>query len=269
MITNPNRLVVRKKLKDLSSLDDSWKFKILEDYSTGNFTWEELRAKYNLKSKKQLEEFVNKHLQKLNIVKETNSLDVTKENYVLSYTPNNLINEPFIEQLSPPTASMTELSDAEMTYCFIYVYAGDNPQAMKESGLDAGLEKYGIKTSDTYKNAIRTRGLFLRNKKNVSEYIHKLREEKLKLHPEVNKKFIVEELLEQLSLLKESGENQKLVLETIKMLGQTCHAFSEHITVSKIDPSKALDNLIELAQVAAVKELPPGSPVDEVWEVDS
>jgi hypothetical protein len=268
MPTSKTKAIVRKRPKQIKDIDSATKYGVLSDYKSGKYTWDQLREKYNLKSKRQLENWVNQQIQSLNIIKETSALNPSTEHYYHNFTPSNLINEPFLDLLSPP--ENPELSEQEYTYAYLYVYTGNNLKAVSESGLDAGLTKHKSKNQLTpaYKHACRMRGMYLRKKTNVSAVISKLRSEKLKDF-KVDKELIVEELVIQLEELKESGENRKLTLDTIKLLGQTCSAFTEVIEIGEVNPAKSLEKLVEMAQKnATVKELPQGSKTDEVWEVE-
>lgn len=258
--------IVRKKKVEIDKLSPSQLHDLLNDYLTTNFTYYDLAIRYNLVSEKSVRDYINKIITKLNIVKETASLHPTDSTkFQPLYKPTNLINEPFLEKLSPPNEALT---DEELLYCYLFVYTGDNQSAIEQSGLDAGCNnKKLIKDSQSYEYALRVRGLHLRNKLNIREHINQLRLEKLKNSRDVNKVFVVEELVEQLEQLKEDGREKKLILDTIKLLGQTCGAFSERIEVTQIDPSKPLvDSLINMA-LREAKGLETPDAIYEITDV--
>lgn len=258
--------LLRKPKITPSSLSPAERYQLLEEYMSGEYTIGQLRDRYNLNDSEALIKFINGTITRLNIVKETSAINPATQSHYLNYKPTSLVNEPFLELLSPPAASIT---DEEMTYCYLYVFTGDNRSAIEQSGLDAGLNhKRIIKDTPTYDYALRVRGLLLRNKPNVKAHIDLLRSEKLKDNKIVDKSFVIGELVEQLNQLKEDGRERKLILETIKLLGQTCHAFTERIEVCQIDPNKPIDSLIEMAMKEANGTLlPAGVVTDCTYEV--
>jgi len=270
-----NTTITRKPKRTIEDLSSEDKYKVLEDYTSGQYSINELRDKWRLNHSDSLITFINGTITKLNIIKETSSINPATQSHYLNYKPTNLVNEPFLDLLSPPTDTLT---DEELTYAYLYVFTGDNQSAVEQSGLDAGLNnKRIVKDTPAYAYAMRVRGLLLRNKPNVQSYINALREEKLKDNREVNKAFIIEELVDQLNQMKEEGKERRLILETIKLLGQTCSAFTERIEIGTIDPSRPVDALIEMAMREAaslpthgqLKQLPAGSDCDyEVVEGD-
>ena len=258
--TQSKAIVRKKRKKTVADLTELEKFSLLMDYKSGALDFGQLTDKYNLRSKQRVEEYIGKTIQELNIVKETNALNPSTLSPYTTYRPSNLINEPFLELLSPDEGELTE---EEFSFAYRMVFIGTNKEAIVESGLDAGLRKYHSNESMAYANALKVRGLFLRNKKNIREKIEQLRKVKLgELAKDIDKDWVVNELVDQLERLKESGEHPKLILDTIDKIGKTCSAFTERVEVTDLSAAKKIDQLIEQAKKEVVPMLPAGTSDD-------
>ncbi len=264
------KTIRRARKRGVEDLIDVEKYSLISDYKTGTYNFGQLTDKYQLRNKRAVEDYINKIIQELNIVKETNALDPSTLDYHQAYRPSNLINEPFLELLSAPEG---ELTDNEHSYIYLLVFTGDHKKAFEDSGLIAGLKKYKSHETAAYASAIRVRGLYVRQKANVKREYNRLREVKLKeLSKDIDKGWIVNELIDHLERLKESGEHPKLILDTIDKIGKTCGAFVERIEVQDISAAgkmSYLDNLIEMTKQEVVPQLPHDSGLDiEVFEAD-
>lgn len=184
---------------------------------------------------------------------------------------SKLINQSFLDLLSH-TGEERSLTDAESIYTWIYVHTGENDIAIQEAGLDVGLHRE--KSDDTakfnYDKAVAFRGLYLRSRPNIASYIKELRERRF-VDQDISKSRIQSELLDQLQQMKDSGDskNRTAMLKTIELLGKTIGAFVERVELSEVNPSKALDELIDMAKRGAVKELTSPKPAQkpiETWE---
>ena len=253
-----SKTIVRRKRKGtIEDMDTSKRYLLLSDYKTGEYDFGQLTDKYNLKDKEQLRRWVNTTIQELNIVKETSALNPKTQQYYAAYQPNNLINEPFLKLLSPPDAP--SLTDHESSWAYQIVFLGNEAQAFEETELDVGLSKYKSKGTRAYQMAIRTRGIFLRAKENVKRELDRLRTLKYKeITKDISKDWVVNELVDIVYQLKESGSNPKLLLETIEKIGKTCGAFVERVQIEKLSAAKPLARLVELAQ----QEVVPTDPAD-------
>jgi len=181
------------------------------------------------------------------------SKDVERALHKLQNT--ELVNEEFMRMLSDDHVAL--LSDAESTYCWIYVHTGNALEAMKESNLDVGLNKDKKReTRLSFDRAVILRSMYLNEKPNVAAYIKELREKRF-VDTDVSKVRLQSELLDQLEYMKSSGDprQRRDILRTIELLGKTIGAFTDRIEISEVNPSNALDHLIEMAQEASVKEL--------------
>ena len=167
-----------------------------------------------------------------------------------------LVNQSFLKLLSEPETHL--LTDAEATYAWAYVHTGDPIESLKIAGLDAGLIKDKSKPSRfSFDAALRYRSLYLNAKPNVVAYIKELREKRL-IDADVGKARVQSELVEQLESMKASpeiGKHRSAILKTIELLGKTVGAFVDRVEVTEVDPSNALDQLIEMAKEAEVREL--------------
>lgn len=172
------------------------------------------------------------------------------------------INESFLELLSHPLDKI--LTTEEQTYCWIYTYTNNNNKAIKESGLDKGLDKRHSgrkdgKITTSFANAIKLRGYYLRNKQNIANYITKLREEKLS-DLKIDKGYIQSHLITEIEQLCEEGDSSRVnsKLRALDLLGKTLPGcFSETIKVEEVSPDAALDSLLALAR-ADIMELSSG-----------
>lgn len=161
------------------------------------------------------------------------------------------IGQDFLDILSDNFSET--LSEEEALFSWIYVHKGDSADAIEESGLNIGLFP---DKEVTYRRAILTRSLYLQNKPNVAAYIKELREKKYYAE-DVSKGLVQELLLEEIYKIRNAGDKRdsKSLSRYIELLGKTIGAFTERVEVHEIDPSKALDTLIELAKDCTCNEM--------------
>lgn len=258
----------RRRKKNVGDLTDLEKFAILQDYKTGQFTPVQITDKYRLKDTEAVREWIGRTIKELNIVQETAQLAASTTKIPEQYKPNDLINQPFLDKLSPPDPS-NELTQAEFSYIYTLVFTGDHKAAIKDSGLDVGLKKYKSDDTSAYSHALKMRGIFLRQKPNIKVKIEELRAKKFKeLGKDISKQWVVSELVDQLDRLKESGEHPKLILDCIDKIGKTCGAFTDHVEVTTVSASSKLDQLIEMAKQEVIP-LKPHQITTETWEAES
>ncbi len=238
---------------------------IVKDYMETDLTNAEIGEKFKTTAKN-VEMIVSRHWKSLTNVRETKNLvngqsskNIHKNsNYMVLKSIGSvpMINKDFLSLLSEPDDHL--LTDHELQYCYNFAVTGDNYQSINNSGLTIGLTgSAGDKKRHEFQLACRLRGHFLRNKKNVAEYIIKLKEEQF-LPDVIDKAFVQKELLEQLAQLKESnddGANRAQINKTIENIGRTVGAFSDVIKVEEVDPAKALDYLESLASADATQLL--------------
>lgn len=245
---------------------------IIHDYIYSGESTEQVADRWNT-TKQTVAALVRTFQADLNNTTETRELiesqkidsGVTSTQFKLPHrrvTDAKLINQKFLECLSGPD-DLT-LTTEEQTYCWIYTYTNNNTKAIKESGLDVGLDKRQSARKDnkqatSYSNAIKLRGYYLRNKDNISRYITSLREEKLQ-DLKIDKGYIQSQLVTEIEQLNEEADPSRTnsKLRALDLLGKTiAGCFSETIKIEEVSPDKALDQLLEMAK-ADVKKLPTG-----------
>jgi hypothetical protein len=123
--------------------------------------------------------------------------------------------------------------------------------------LDVGLYKERKKQHRFgYSQSLILRSHYLNSKENVATYIKEIREKRF-IDSDIGKARVQSELLDQLQYMKASGDPRykKDILRCIELLGKTVGAFTERIELTQVDPSSALDKLIEMAQEAEVRSI--------------
>ena len=246
--------VRRMKGKDhLKSLDDLTHYNILQEYCNGSSV-NQLSDKY-LVSPDELRVYVRNFRDDLNSAFELQYLcDTTKTNIPVD-TINKTISTTFIQdnlldKLSSDTS--TTLTKEEVLYSWIYANSGSSLTALKESGLNEVLKKQD-------KAHLNLLGVYLREKPNVAKYIKDLQLKNIS-DTDVTKEFVQSELIQQIQQLKElvsfDDGNQRgrgALLKSIELLGRTVGSFQDNIKIEKINPSDALDELIEMAKANPIK----------------
>lgn len=247
-------LIKRGKIRTKTKSNKYWKYQVIDDYLLGDSV-HSITKKYGIKDDEvnkiiqaQLRALLNKREETIIKYMYNNSLQV----YANKLKEWQVMTESFTSLLSPPTSP--DLSESEMMFAFVYANEYDDKLALSLSGLDVGLED--DKESDcvctvTREKAIRFRILYLLKKKNIKDYIDKLREENYK-EAGIDKSKVMSELYDLLESLKktrsEKRDNNKELLKVIELLGKGLGVWVEKIEVGKIDPSEALDRLIEMAK---------------------
>lgn len=268
---------VRKvpKTKDSGTLSTEDHMSIVADYTKGELSVAEVARKHGT-TENNVGLIVNRHWKALCNMRESRALTTVDPNLVNSRRNGNssanvvfrelarakTINQEFLDLLSDPEAAL--LTDSEAMYSWIVVHSGDADDAMITAGLDVGLYKdTAPKSGDrfAYDKALKLRRIYMDNKPNVVAYVTQLREERL-INADVGKARIQTELIEQLHQMKSSGETHRhrnQMLKCIELLGKTVGAFTERVEIHEVDPSNALDQLIEMAQEATIAELEDSS----------
>ena len=250
-----------KLRKAQSSLDH---MAIVSDYAEGAMTVPEI-AKAHKTSEENVGLIVSRHWKALTNVRESRLLlgssdapkaKVEQKNALEILRNTSLINEEFLALLSPPDTAL--LSDSEAIYCWHLVHSGNPREALITSGLDVGLIRDKKReTRYSFDRSLVLRSQYLNAKPNVIAYITQLREERL-INADVGKSLVQSELLDQLDQMKSSADparNRTAILRTIELLGKTVGAFVDRVEVSEVNPSNALDKLIEMAQEAEVSDV--------------
>jgi len=236
---------------------------IVRAYTEGTMSIGAIAKEYNT-SDHNVTLIVQRHWEALTNMRETRMLTVTKDTKVhhkdtersLHKLQNTeLVNSEFMRMLSDDHVAL--LSDAEATYAWIYVHTGNALEAMTSAGLDVNLNKdKSRETRLSFDRAVILRSMYLNEKPNVASYITELREKRY-VDTDISKVKIQSELIDQLEFLKSTGDPRarRDILRTIELLGKTIGAFTDRIEISEVDPSNALDHLIEMASEATVREI--------------
>lgn len=241
---------------------------VVNDYAEGTLSVAEIAEKHKT-SEDNVGLIVKRFWKSLTNMRESRALiaadtkDARSALHELNHT--ELINEKFLEKLSDPESDL--LTEEESQYVWVYVHTGDLKEALRISKLDMGLYKEKGKDSRfSADRAMVLRGMYLNSKPNIVRYIQELRESRLQ-DANVGKSRIQSELIEQLDRLKNrsDGKYESQITRTIELLGKTVGAFVDRVEVSEVNPENALDQLIEMAKEAEVKEIDPAK-VKEITE---
>lgn len=238
--------ITRKKPRTIDKLSPGEKYEALTMYKEAVPT-QEIADKYQV-TKSTMDKFFHKEVNGLVNIREVNVLtSQSKHNFKVTHVPK------FARDLNASFLAKIKDDNADMAYAYYYAMTGDNRLSLSSSGLDVDIIKPDGKNDSTVLSTIRLRGIYLRTMPHVSKEIDKIREERLKSNP-VTKKYIQSNLIEQIEQIQESLEldntskNRGYLLKSIELLGKTVSAFSERIEVSQVDPSSALDQLIQMSK---------------------
>lgn len=245
----------KRRKKPTDRLSDMDRLKVVHKYMTSDCSSSQLAEEFNT-SPKNIDLIVQRHWTTLSNIRETKiltaSTNVVDNHKSSAYMALKAIgrvpqiNKEFLDKLSGPDDPL--LTDNELQYCYNLIATGDNLKALEAADLHRGLmTAKSDKNRNQYRLACSLRGHYLRQKKNVAEYIIKLKEEQY-IPEAVDKQFIQRELLETLHHQKEGGEPTDKRLRTVELLGKTVGAFSDVIKVEEVDPAKALDYIDSLAK---------------------
>ena len=264
--TTAPTVVLRKSMDTVDHMG------IVQAYTDGVLTVTQIAENYKT-TPKNVGLIVNRHWKSLTNMRESRMLlqapESAQEHFDTKHAmaqlhSTDLINQEFLDKLSDPESEL--LSDEEATYAWCYVHTGDGAESVKTAGLDIGLIR--DKSRDTrfsYDKALDIRKMYLNAKPNVGRYVTQLREERL-IDADVGKSRIQSELITQIDQMKASGQankNRMAMLRSIELLGKTVGAFVERVEITEVNPSDALDELIEMAKQAEVKPLPTKVAIGE------
>ena len=253
--SNLKKLKKYRGRKDFKNIDEPVKLKLLSEYVQEGTDHTALAEKYNLHPL-QLRNFISTFRDKLNNTYELNYLINTQKTVMPQTSIDKALSRSFVEEklkdlLSPAESSV--LTEAEQVYGWVYAKTGSNDTALKESGFTTAL-----KVKDTARKNLL--GMLLREKPNLAQFITEQQQINIE-RSEVTKKYVQSELVRQVEQLKEmttldngNSSNRAQLLKSIELLGRTIGAFEDKIKVEEVDPSKALDRLIQLSKEEYVIE---------------
>jgi len=147
------------------------------------------------------------------------------------------------------------VKDNGMIYAYYMGLTNDSKYALKAAGLDKMPPniKSGVKNF-----IIRMRSQYLRSIPEIRVEIDLVRKEELK-NSSVDKPYIVTEIVSLLEQEKirsaDEPSARKNAITLVKMLGDTCGAFTTNIKFEEIDSNKSLEMLIEMAKEDVGKEI--------------
>ena len=245
-----------------SSLDH---MAIVKDYAEGVISVKEIAQKHST-AENNVGLIANRFWKSLTNMRESRILTGTQGHFesasaLKDLQSTDLINQEFLSLLSD--SDTTLISEPESIYAWAYVHTGDPIESLEAAGLNKGLYKENKRDQRfSYTQALRYRAMYLNSKPNVISYIKELRERRL-IDADVGRARIQSELIEQLESMKASpniSKHRASILRTIELLGKTVGAFVDRVEVTKVDPSNALDQLIEMAKEAEVRQIPEGDP---------
>ena len=245
---------------------------VVEAYTQGELTVHEIAEKFNT-SDNNVGLIVQRHWKSLTNMRESRMLianvESAQEHFDTKHAmaqlhSTDLINEEFLALLSDPESEL--LSDEEATYAWCYVHTGDGGESVRTAGLDIGLIRdKALDSRFSYDKALDIRKMYLNAKPNVGRYVTQLREERL-IDADVGKSRIQSELITQIDQMKASGQankNRMAMLRSIELLGKTVGAFVERVEITEVNPSDALDELIEMAKQAEVTPVTKDVAINE------
>lgn len=147
-----------------------------------------------------------------------------------------------------------DLTPEEVSFSWLLVQTGSIITALRGSGF---LEAIGEDKGTAYLQVL---GTYLTRKRNIATFIKTLKSNQ-EIVKEISKDIIQNELVTQIYQLKEKisyeteskSSDRGYLLKAIEMLGKTCGAFADRLTIEQVDPSAALDKLIEVAKEESKK----------------
>jgi hypothetical protein len=237
--------ILRKKLLSLKDISNGERWEILREYKNGD-SLQTIADKYRLPCKS-LEIFINEEYQQFLVAKETRAL--------LFQGPEKKQAQQYRELKKPSFVSEEFMKKVEEgaweSYAFTFAISDDNKRALQEADLLCGLLKPRGKLSANYNNAVKLRGQYLRSLPHVREEIDRVKLALIK-DKNIDVPYLQSELVQQLDQLKEIvhdvPSSRSQLIKCIELLGKSCGAWVDTVKVEQVDPSSALDHLIEMAK---------------------
>lgn len=235
------KTIRRVKTRSMEEMDDGEKFALLRMYKAGD-SLGSIAKHFNI-AYKSLESFISKEYQQFLVAKETRALlsGPETQQYRTLIKPS-YVTDDFMAALD---------EGAWETYAFHFAISNDNKGALKEAGLLCGLLKPRGEEGGNYNSAVRLRGQYLRSLPQVREEIDRVKLACIK-DKDINTPYLQSELVQQLDQLKEvvhdNPTQRSSLIKCIELLGKSCGAWIDTVKVETVDPSSALDHLIEMAK---------------------
>lgn len=231
------------------------KFKIIEAYASGAYSFVELAKKYKMKPRA-VEELVNSHMKNLSNAKTVRSTQLPEHGGTAvpfavkqAMAFKNILekdegNTEFLERLSESDAP--ELTEYEMSFVWHWLHGCSSSVALEKSGLAVGLLK-PASNERKFENACKLRALYVRRKPNISMFLNDLKNDKMaKL--KLGKVYVQEKLVKMIEELEDVKDLQarKLYLQVIDRVANTVNAYSHTVNVNDLRPADAIQKLKQL-----------------------
>lgn len=232
--TTKARRTIRRNKQELS---DEENYKVLKLYGEGVPTSE--IAKSVSRDVSTVKKIINKHLDAMNSVRETNIMAQGCTEYQMKArgtNPTKFLTQSFLDKLE----------DGAEIYAYYFVQTGDNKFSLENAGLDVGISRNVPKNTKEY--IYRIRGQFIRNIPSIASYI-KQEQDALMERLDVQKPHVQRELLNQIEELKilsvDDPRQRTNLLKAIEMLGKTVTAFTDSVRMEEANAKTGLEILME------------------------
>jgi len=189
---------------------------------------------------------------------------VTDKEIVTLFNKDDKESSLFLSRIS---SAEQELTEYELSFIYHMLHTDSPLLSLSSADLDVGLNKGVGPLVSAYENALTLRSSYLLSKCNIADKLAELKAAKLGSY-KLSKEMVQYEIVQEINRLKLSNDqkDKQLLSRKIEMLGKTIQGcFDNKISIQKVDPSDAIEKLIEMAQ-ADIDLLPAGSPTEEVWE---
>ncbi len=254
------RLKKRKTKLSLNDFTQEQRDQMVKEFLSG-VTLRELETKYSI-DYKSCYRYIQDYKDAINTAWELNVMVKTNKG---DYSKIHLDKALAVRYIDPELKKIiseydsNSLSKEELVYGWVFVKAGSNSVAMKESGFLEVLPKKN--RTQVYQNLL---GMYLREKPNVAKYIKELQLKNVQ-ETEITKKYVQSELILQVEQLKEicasstGAQARASMLKAIEMLGRSVGAFTDKVEVTKVDHGRAIDSLLIEAKKEVNETIEAGS----------
>lgn len=249
-----SKVLLRKAKENLTKAE---RYEIIDHYIYSGMSLSQIAEKFNT-SADNINLIVERHTKALLNIRESKALLSYRDpqvhaKFCKEVLDPDQINKPFLEKLSEPDSLY--LSDAEVVYCELFNYNGDDIVALEKAKLNVGLKKAkDPKDREEYKQSLMLRSFYLKRKPNVAAYLTKLQEEKVRAIVD-GKGFIQSELLAVIERIRNSEGDKHVAnhLKAISELGRTLGAFEEKVVIENINADSAIDKILQRAKEAKAR----------------
>ena len=148
------------------------------------------------------------------------------------------------------------LSNEEMLYTALYVSTGNSLSAVKESGLDIGLDVNTSCTQEIYDRNCLLRSEMLKRKKNIQEEIRRLQQEREE-YRDATKDAMLDFHMSYIEQLKEEGDpkNKSLIVKLLDQVNKMQGFYTQVIKTQEITADDVLDGMKAIFDAERPEEL--------------